>query len=164
MGLSPEKASLTLSSIETLPNPNESQQPDHTYVQSKQGGRQLVARRTILPALTNPMGHIDDLAGWLLRHLILKLDGSSRVTLVNQQAAGDLQKSAVESLGVSFRNKQKREEVRRIIYEASASYFVIDPIQLGMLRIRLSPRPPADEMEELNIHPAGIPFIRKRPQ
>ncbi len=42
--------------------------------------------------------------------------------------------------------------------EAFGSYFVIDPTLLGSLRIRLSSRPPTDDMEELNIHAAGVAF------
>jgi hypothetical protein len=157
-GLSPEKAAIALASFETTPSPGEVLQPNLALLQSKQGGRLTVEREPILPALTNPSSRLEVFTGWLLRYLILKLDGPGRVALVNQQQAGDLLKPAVESLGVLFANKQKREEVRRIIYEAFGSYFVIDPTQLGSFRIRLSSRPPADEMEELNIHPAGVAF------
>jgi hypothetical protein len=57
-----------------------------------------------------------------------------------------------------FVNEVKRKEVRRIIYEAFDSYFVLDPTALGTLRIRLSPREPINDMEERNIHAEGVAF------
>lgn len=62
------------------------------------------------------------------------------------------------SFQVLFGDNQKRGEVRRIISEAFGSYFVIDPTNLGQLRIRLAPRAPIDEMEERGIHEEAVAF------
>ncbi|MBT1511772.1 AAA family ATPase [Bradyrhizobium sp. SRL28] len=155
-GLSPEKAATALDSFKATPNVGEILQSNTTMLQQKHFGRMAVNTSVIIPALTDPSSHLDEFCGWLLRFLILKLDGPNRVGLVNQQQAGDLQSTPLDR--VLFKNKRKREEVRRIIHEAFGSYFVVDPTALGALRIRLSPRPPTDELEELNIHPAGIAF------
>jgi hypothetical protein len=48
--------------------------------------------------------------------------------------------------------------VRRILHEALGSFFVVDPTNLGTLRIRLSSRPPINDMEERNIHAEGVAF------
>jgi hypothetical protein len=86
------------------------------------------------------------------------LDGRGRIDLVNQQGAGDLQQSPHSSLQVLFRNDTKRGEVRRIVYEAFGTYFVVDPTQLGTFKIRLSKRAPFSAMEERGLHEEAVIF------
>src|SRR5207245_750583 len=76
----------------------------------------------------------------------LTLSGRGRIDLVNEQAAGDLQRPT-SSFQVLFTDDFKRKEVRRIIHEAFGSYLVADPTNLGNLRLRLSPREPVDDLE-----------------
>ena len=92
----------------------------------------------------------------------LRLGGGNRINLIRQQAGGDLQSQPQNILQVLFQNNQKRQEVRRIIYDAFKKYFVIDPTKLGDLRIRLSETPPTNDIEERGIHDsAGIADRRK---
>lgn len=102
-------------------------------------------------------------SGMFLRFHTLKIDGQSRIGLVNEQGAGDLQKAADTSFQVLLRDDAKRLEVRRIIYEAFGSYFVIDPTHLGRLRIRLSNRPPSSQLEEVGIHDEAVRFHAAAP-
>jgi hypothetical protein len=57
-----------------------------------------------------------------------------------------------------FSDNGKRATVRKIVHEAFGSYFVIDPTNLSQLRIRLSDRPPASELEERGIHQDAVNF------
>jgi len=86
------------------------------------------------------------------------LDGKSRINLVNQQTAGDLQQDPQNSLQALFRDDKKRYEVRHIIEEAFGDYFIIDPTHLGYLRIRLSQRAPDNDSEERGIHAEAVQF------
>jgi len=88
----------------------------------------------------------------------LMLSGPTRIALVNEQGAGDLQGPPVSSFQVLFKDNAKRAEVRRILYDAFCSYFVVDPTNLGHLRIRLSPSEPRSDEEERGIHGAVIEF------
>ncbi|MGH1569846.1 ATP-dependent nuclease [Methylobacterium sp. P31] len=97
-------------------------------------------------------------AQWFLNHLVLKLDGQSRIGLINMQGAGDLQQPPHTSLQVLFRDNVKRSEVRRIVKEAFGSYFVIDPTNIGHFRIRLAAKPPIDEVEERGLHEAAVEY------
>lgn len=82
----------------------------------------------------------------------LKLDAHSRVALVNPQSAGDLLRPPTSSLQVLLRDEARRMEVRRIVFDAFGEHFVVDPTNLGSLRIRLSSSAPATEIEEVGIH------------
>src|SRR5438874_1272654 len=88
----------------------------------------------------------------------LMLDGPSRVGLINMQSAGDLQAKPLTRLQILFQDDAKRTEVRRIVRAAFGFSFVVEPTQLGHLRIRLSTREPIDELEERGIHSAAVEF------
>lgn len=157
-GLAGSAADEVLVSLSVSTNPNETLHPGHVILQSHQGGRTQVPQDRLLSLIQNPNTEPQTFAPWFLRHLILKLDGPNRVALINAQGAGDLQRRPENSLQTLFGNEEKRREVRRILFEAFSSYFVIDPTQLGSLRIRLSPRAPVNDMEERNIHAEGVAF------
>jgi ABC-type cobalamin/Fe3+-siderophores transport system ATPase subunit len=88
----------------------------------------------------------------------LSLNATNRIHLVSQQAAGDLQNPPDSSFQILFRDNNKREKIRQIIYDAFGLYFVIDPTNLGQLRLRLSPRPPSTNLEECGIHEEALQF------
>jgi len=150
-GLPEDKALQAIEQIKQAPNPGESTQVDHIYVGSKYG-RFQVHHSTLVQFVQNPTTNPSAFCQWFFHHSTLILDGRSRINLVNQQGAGDLQQMPQSSFQVLFRDDEKRHEVRRIVFEAFESYFVIDPTALGNLRIRLSSRPPKDSMEEQGIH------------
>lgn len=81
-----------------------------------------------------------------LRWGVVRLDGRSRFNLTNDQEGGDLLAPATNILSHLFKNDAARLKVRALIKDAFGLNFVIDPTQLGKLRIRLSNEaPPADE-------------------
>ena len=156
--LIPETATAAIANLTVNPRPNETETAGHIFVESNRGGRMQLQTSELLKVVQNPNAHAGAFARWFLKHFILKLDGPGRMGLVTPQRAGDLQARAVNSLQVIFRDEEKRKEVRRILHEAFASYFVIDPTNVGMLRIRFSPRGPINDMEERNIHAEGVAF------
>lgn len=156
-GLPEEKALQAIEHIRQAPNPGESVHVDHVFVGSRHG-RQQVPFRDLTQFIQNPNSNLHAFCQWFFRHSTLILDGRSRINLVNQQGAGDLQQAPQSSFQVLFRDDVKRHEVRRIVSEAFGSYFVIDPTSLGHLRIRLSQRPPIDDMQERGIHAEAVQF------
>jgi hypothetical protein len=141
------------------PRAAESVRPDYVVV-GKGTTRCPVPRRDLVEALKNPnsaMGK-DRFCPWYLQFNTLMLGGKSRIGLVDQQPAGDLQQPSNMSFQVLFRDDAKRAEVRRIVHEAFGSYFAIDPTHLGNLRLRLSPRAPASPIEERGIHNEAVQF------
>ena len=98
---------------------------------------------------------------WFLAYTILMLDGRQRINLINEQRAHDLQQPSKTSFQELLRNNTSREEVRRIVYDAFGFYLVVDPTKLTNLRLRLSPKPPATEMEERGIDEVAVQFHGK---
>lgn len=78
----------------------------------------------------------------------LRLDGMSRLSLTDDQPAGDLLKVASNHLAKLFLDREARTKVRRIVHDAFGKYLVIDPTNVGQLRLRLSNRAPEDDREE----------------
>lgn len=156
-GLPEDKALRAIDHLKQPPNPGESVHVDHIFVGSKYG-RQQVHFNSLAQFVQNPSANLHAFCTWFFRHSTLILDGRSRINLVNQQGAGDLQQAPQSSFQVLFRDDAKRHEVRRIVFEAFGSHFVIDPTSLGILRIRLSSHPPKDDMEERGIHAEAVEF------
>jgi ABC-type cobalamin/Fe3+-siderophores transport system ATPase subunit len=156
--MSADEAQLAIAGLTVAPNQNQAQAPGHIFLESVRGGRVQIETNELLKNLQSPLSNPNVVASWFLRHLILKLDGPSRVGLIGQQPAGDLQARPKNALQSLFQDEVKRNEVRRIAHEAFGSYFVVDPTSLGQLRIRLAPRPPVNDMEERNIHAEGVAF------
>lgn len=156
-GLDAHRAQQAIERIRQPPNPGESVSIDHLFVGSRYG-RNQVPQAQLTQYLQRPTDHLTAFCQWFLTHNTLILDGRSRINLVNEQAAGDLQRPPQSSLQVLFRNDEKRHEVRRMVSEAFGTYFVIDPTHLGQLRIRLANRPPREDMEERGIHADAVQF------
>jgi predicted ATPase len=151
-------AAQRIAKVTLAPNPEETLQPGRVIV-GKRGSRIQVQRTNLLQSLTQPTGgHISRLCQWFLVYNTLLLNGQNRISLVNQQPGGDLQQPAHSAFQVLFRDDDKRAEVRRIIYDAFGLYLVVDPTQLGTLRLRLSHRPPAEPIEERGIHEEAVAF------
>lgn len=85
-----------------------------------------------------------------LRWGILRLDGRSRFNLTNDQPAGDLLAAPVNVLTHLFQDDAARQKVRALISDAFGLNFVVDPTQLGQLRIRLSREDPLTDEQSLN--------------
>lgn len=156
-GMDLANATSTVDRLRQPPNPGESQNVDHIIIGSRYG-RLQVPISSFTQVVQSPSINTNWFCSWYLTHFTLILDGKSRINLVNQQGAGDLQRSPVSSFQVLFQDDSKRHEVRRIVFEAFGRYFVLDPTQLGQLRIRLSDRAPHDDMEERGIHADAVRF------
>lgn len=85
-----------------------------------------------------------------LRWGVIRLDGRSRFTLTNDQQAGDLLQPANNILTHLFQNDTARKKVRELIRDAFGLTFVIDPTNLGSMRIRLSREGTLDDEQTLN--------------
>lgn len=157
LGLTAEKAREAIEHIRQVPNQGESVNVDHIFVGSRYG-RQQVPLDGLTQFIQNPNSNTRAFCDWFFKHSTLILDGRSRIDLVNQQSAGDLQQAPQSSFQVLFRDDAKRREVRRIVSEAFGSYFVIDPTSLGNLRVRLSQHAPASEIQERGIHADAVRF------
>lgn len=84
----------------------------------------------------------------VLRYLTTRLDGYNRLSLVYSQNAGDLQEDPINSFSKLFKDKILMSKVRNIIYGAFRKYLVIDPTNLGNLRLRLSEEEPKDSLDK----------------
>ncbi|WP_461633374.1 ATP-dependent nuclease [Labilibaculum euxinus] len=95
---------------------------------------------------------------WFLRFNTLYLNGEGRMHLTREQQGGNLQSPPKNSLSALFRDDEKRSKVRRIIYDAFKMFFVIDPTDLGKLKVKLSDNAPKSNLEERGIHSDAIEF------
>lgn len=84
--------------------------------------------------------------------LTLPLDGQTRLMLTTPQQSGDLLAPPHNFLMALFQDDQARGRIREILAEAFPGlYFVVDPTSMQQLRVRMSPRPPADPQEEQSL-------------
>lgn len=91
-------------------------------------------------------------ANHYLRWGIIRLDGRSRFNLTNDQQTGDLLSAPQNVLAHLFQDDAARTKARALIYEAFGMYFVVDPTNLGYLRIRLSQEEPTPDEQSLNLN------------
>ncbi len=143
--------------IQLEPLRSESVNPDRIIV-GRKGQRNQVHRAQLEALLTDPHSNLSRFCSWYFQFHTLILDGRNRINLVNQQVAGDLQQPPQTSFQALFRDNERREEVRRIIEDAFGTYFVLDPTNMGQLRIRLSERAPNTEGEERGITEEAVEF------
>lgn len=155
--LSENQVQAELARISLPPHRSESVNPENIIV-GKHGQRQHVNRIRLIDALKDSNRHSNIFAQWYLAHQTLILNGPSRIKLIDQQPAGDLQQLAQTSFQVLFRDNARRAEVRRIILDAFGLQFTIDPTNLGQLRIRLASRAPSSETEERGIHEEAVKY------
>ncbi|PIF21768.1 ATP-dependent nuclease [Candidatus Pantoea floridensis] len=94
----------------------------------------------------------------------LKLDGQSRLNLINQQPAGDLLEPPRNSISYLFSNDEKRKILREIVFEAFGKYLVVDPTLTGNFRYRLSATAPENDALEKGLTRESIEFHRNAHQ
>jgi ABC-type cobalamin/Fe3+-siderophores transport system ATPase subunit len=120
--------------------------------------RNKVDKNQLFQYLSDVESYREYFCTYYLSFNTLRLGGGNRISLIVGQSGGDLQEQPQNILQVLFQNNSKRQEVRRIIYDAFKKYFVIDPTKLGQLRIRLSETPPIDDIQERGIHQDAVNF------
>lgn len=84
-----------------------------------------------------------------LRFFQIRLDGRTRFDLTNDRSTGDLAGVPQNILAHIFQDDDLRRELRDIVYDAFGLYFVIDPLNGGQLRIRLSSTAPTHDEQSL---------------
>lgn len=157
LNMTPERAQEKVIHFNLPPVHGETIHPNH-IIFGKRGVRHHVSSDRIINFLTNPSVDLPGFCQIYLNMNTLILNGQNRINLINSQGAGDFQQTPHSSFQVLFRDDAKRTEVRRIIYDAFGSHFVIDPTNLGNLRIRLSSRAPTTPLEERGIHEEAVLF------
>lgn len=106
-------------------------------------GRQAQENGSPVPLEIN-----DNVLTQLLSQLTLELDGKTRLTLTEEQPLGDLLLPTKFHLAKLFRDPVALSRVKDLIRQAFGDYFVLDPTNLGKVRVRMALRPPADTTEE----------------
>lgn len=91
----------------------------------------------------------------------LRLDGTNRLNLLIEQQAGDLLKVPSNHLSHLFINNELRLKLRKIIFDAIGRYFVIDPTNIGKLRVKLADEEPKSERQEKGWEKESIDFHSK---
>ncbi|HEX2881786.1 MAG TPA: AAA family ATPase, partial [Polyangiaceae bacterium] len=146
-----------LDSIRRAPDPNEVFPPGQVLV-GNAGHRALINEQGFVELLRSPGANMRALAQWFLSHCTLMLNGSRRINLAGQQPGGDLNAPPQNSLQVLFRDDARRLTLRRIVNDAFHLHLVIDPTNLGNLRVRLSSVAPRDHTQERGIDADAVAF------
>jgi len=93
--------------------------------------------------------------GWygqqITRMGTIRLDGRSRFELTNDQPASDLLAPPTNTLSHLFQDDKARSKVRELLLDAFDLTFLIDPTNLGRMRIRLSDQPVTINEQSLDI-------------
>jgi catechol 2,3-dioxygenase-like lactoylglutathione lyase family enzyme len=151
--------------IEVQPTLSETVNPDHVLLaklrpQDNSAARVQVNREALFNDAANPNGkHRHHYANYLALYT-LRLDGRNRLSLTDDKPSGDLLKVAPNHLAKLFIDNISRKEVRRIVFEAFGKHLVVDPTNIGQLRLRLSSTAPANDREEQGWDHAAQEFHR----
>lgn len=122
---------------------------EHIHIRSR-GGLEQVHRPSLLQGLLHPNRQPSRRAfsEVYLRRNTLTLNGQNRIELANDQGGGDLQQSPQSSFQHLFRDDALRSRYSNLVRKSLGSYAVLDPTNLGQLRLRLSSSaPPSPEVE-----------------
>jgi hypothetical protein len=136
-------AQTELSALRSAPQPGETIALGFSFL--KVGAERLqVNDQDYIHSLQLPNERLQQFTGSYLRFFTLNLDGPSRITLINSQARGDL-KNPVTQLARLLTNDKKRDELRKVIYDAIGLYFAIDAQTGDKLQVRFGDTTPPDE-------------------
>ncbi len=155
-----EKAEEVLEQVTLHPAAGEEFSDGEVYV-GKSGRRHRIKRDLIISALQNPTENCGIFCQYFLGYSTLMLNGTSRINLASQKPLGDMQAPAQNSLQLLFRDDAIRKAFRKVIHSALDMFPVIDPTNGGQLRVRFSPRAPADSSEERNLDSRAVDFHSK---
>ncbi len=139
------------------PRQNEHLRPGHVIVGNHRQ-RHQVQDSDFRACLRNPNRRKTDFCRLCLSFYMLMLDGKSRIALVKERDATDLQQPPQNVLDILFRDEEKRERVRSIAHDAFGDFFVIDPTKPGKFRIRYSQIPPKSSFMEQSLCSDAVRF------
>lgn len=117
-------------------------------------------RQDLVNCQLNPEGHRRRFASTVLNASTLLLDGTSRLTMLAEKTAGDLHAAPSGTLHKLFRDDELRRRLRDVVAAAFGEHLVIDPTNLGKLRVRFSPAAPNPISQERGIDAAAVAFHR----
>lgn len=146
--------------LRLAPDANDTLHNGHIFIKCL-NSKMSVSADSLTDAITKPNSNTLPFCQWVLRNSMIMLDGESRIRLILEQPAGDMMCRPENSLQTLFRDNDKRREVRRIVHDAFGLHFIIDPTNLGKLRVRLSSIAPTSEIQERGIHEEAINFHRQ---
>ena len=160
--LTKEEIEEEIKKIEQTPNESEVIHAGHVLLgklnpQNNKAVRVQLNKVGLINEAQNPNQRAGHYQGFLNIYT-LRLDGTNRLNLLNEQDGGDLQTTGKNHLSHLFLNNELRKEVRRIVHDAFGKYYVIDPTNIGKLRVRLSDREPITEREEKGWEKEAVDF------
>lgn len=155
--LTADQAEIAIQSIKGQARPDENVPENHMIIEKK-GHRIQAALPQLMRSLTASNEHKSDFAKFYAGIFTSRLDGHGRIDLVNQQSGGDLHQPPQNNLQFLFQNDKERARLRKIIEDAFGRYLVVDPTNLGKLRIRLADRPPEDPSEERGLDERAVQY------
>jgi energy-coupling factor transporter ATP-binding protein EcfA2 len=80
----------------------------------------------------------------------LRLDGTTRLQLTDRHPGGDMRERPRNIPRLLVDSTSLREQLRELVFGALGLYLIVTPTDdVGSFELRLSPRPPADDDEEL---------------
>ena len=134
--------------------------PHEHVVVGRRGQRHHVHRPSFLKALQDPnhVAYRSSFAQQYLAFHMLLLNGRNRIDLVNDQPGGDLQQAAQTSFQQLFRDDGLRQRLSEMVHQGFGSHVVVDPTNLGQLRLRLSKNPPPSPVIERGLDHASVQF------
>lgn len=118
----------------------------HTFRTDKPNLKFQINENGLRQATTN--NDLNQILPQVVSLFTARLDGKTRFALSNDQATGDLKKTAENHLWALFQNDAAREKVRQLTKEAFNLYFTIDPTLMTKFSIQLSENPPTNTLEE----------------
>ncbi|NRA69268.1 MAG: ATP-binding protein [Pseudobacteriovorax sp.] len=156
-GTSKEDATTLVQNISVTPRENEVLRQGEILV-GVDHNRHRVNEDQLIKAIQNPHSNLPNYCSRYMNLYTLLLNGHNRMQLVQPQGMGNLQGPPGNVLATLFSDNAKRKKVRDIVHEAFGKYFVLDPTDMGKIRIRLSKNEPVDEMQERGIHDDAVKF------
>ncbi|OKH86671.1 ATP-dependent endonuclease [Thalassospira sp. TSL5-1] len=135
-------------------------QPDHSLIKVP-GSTTSLHNNIIDQLLTNPNKYTNNFCQFFLSNHTLILNSKNRTELTSPKSVGDLKAAPTSRIGTLFSNDSKREQIRKIVYEAFGKYLVIDPTHLGELSFRLSDRAPNKIEQERGITSEAVDFHKR---
>lgn len=111
------------------------------------------------PSVALPVaGPVDGLRG-IARLMTARLDGATRLRLLDDRPAHDLLHAQNHLLGQLFTNTTVRHRISAITVDAFGLHFVIDPTGMQVFRAKMSRRQPANDHEEESLGTAAREFF-----
>lgn len=154
-----QAATSALQRLQVPPAPGQGLPDGHVFLQTRLGYRAVIpAHFTHALMEPNAPNSRHTFAELHLSNQTLVLGGQGRVDLVNDQPGGDMQTPPVSSFQKLFRDDSIRDRFSETVSRSLGSYAVLDPTNLGQLRLRLSPTKPQSVQVERGLDAASIAF------